>query len=668
MRRIELYDTTLRDGSQGEGINFSLHDKLLITERLDNLGFDYIEGGFPASNEKDAQYFQRVAALKLDHIRVCAFGMTRRRGVRPEEDPGMRALLAAGTAVITLVGKTSDFHVTEVLRASLEENLAMIADSVRYLCEAGREVIYDAEHFFDGWKSNPDYALATVRAAAEAGARLVVMCDTNGGTMPEEIAAMTRAAIAGLDVPLGIHCHNDCELAVANSLAAVDAGAVQVQGTINGFGERCGNVDLISVAANLAVKKQGYAVLGESAIEHLTELSRFVYETANLRQRSSQPFVGQSAFAHKGGMHVSAVARAASSYEHIAPQSVGNERRVLISELSGRSNIKAVVGGSRLGDDPKLMDAILARVVELENQGYQFEAAQGSFDLLAKKCAGTFRPHFERVNFRVNVETDAAGHVVTEATVKLKLGGQLRHEVAEGDGPVNALDAAMRKALESRFPNLSGMQLVDYKVRRHQLRSRHGRGCARDDRKPRRRRAVGHGRRQRKYYRSQLDCPGRQLRVQAVQGRGQAYARRQAAGRRRADLTTPGRGQHLSQRVPCRPNRLPASSPSSMTTPAQRRWYPFWKVRGYFHSEPDPRASPTRSSFRPPTSPARCTSATRSTTRCKTSSFAGGACRATTPCGCQAPITPASPPRPSSSAACSRKNIRTATIWGAKPW
>jgi 2-isopropylmalate synthase len=464
MRRIQIYDTTLRDGSQGEGVNFSLQDKLLITERLDSLGFDYIEGGFPASNEKDTQYFQRVAALKLKHAKVCAFGMTRRRGVRAEDDPGINALLGANTQVITLVGKTSDFHVIEVLRATLEENLAMIDDSVRYLHAAGREVIYDAEHFFDGWKSNSEYALATVRTAAEAGATLIVMCDTNGGSMPEEIAAMTREAISKLPVPAGIHCHNDCELAVANSLASLDAGAVQVQGTINGLGERCGNVDLISVIANLAVKKTGYSVLDNGAVEHLTELSRFVYETANLRMPPSQPFVGQSAFAHKGGMHVHAIARATASYEHIAPQRVGNERRILISELSGRSNIKAVLSG-RVVEDPKLMDAILARVVELENQGYQFEAAQGSFDLLVKKCVGTYRPHFERTNFRVNVETDHAGNAITEATVKLRVGGQVRHEVAEGDGPVNALDAALRKALDSHFPNLAQMHLVDYKVR-----------------------------------------------------------------------------------------------------------------------------------------------------------------------------------------------------------
>jgi 2-isopropylmalate synthase len=465
MPRIQIYDTTLRDGSQGEGVSFSLQDKLLITERLDSLGFDFIEGGYPLSNEKDAQYFQRVWDLELKNAQVCAFGMTRRRGVRAEDDPGMQALVNSQAGVITLVGKTSAFHVREVLRVSLEENLAMIVDSVRFLRAAGRRVIYDAEHFFDGWKLDASYAAATIRAAAETGAETVVLCDTNGGSMPEEIAALTREAIRTLGVPVGIHCHNDCELAVANSLSGVDAGALQVQGTVNGFGERCGNADLISVIANLALKKSGYEVLDNAGVEHLTELSRFMYETANMRFRSNQPFVGQSAFAHKGGMHVHAVSRAAASYEHIAPERVGNERRILVSELSGRSNIMAMTAGRDIQHDRELMDKILTQVVELENQGYQFEAAQGSFDLLIQRCAGTFRSHFERVNFRVNVETDLQGKIGTEATVKLRVGDTLRHEVAEGDGPVNALDAALRKALGEAFPSLEQLQLVDYKVR-----------------------------------------------------------------------------------------------------------------------------------------------------------------------------------------------------------
>lgn len=463
--RIEIYDTTLRDGSQGEGVSFALQDKLLITSRLDELGFDFVEGGYPLSNEKDAQYFQRVPGLPLQHARVCAFGMTRRKGVPPDDDPGMRALVDSGARTITLVGKTWDFHATEVLRVSLEENLAMIAESVGFLRAAGRDVIYDAEHFFDGWKANRDYALQTILAAARAGASRVVLCDTNGGSMPVEIAELTRAALAELPVPVGIHCHNDCELAVANSLAAVEAGATQVQGTINGLGERCGNADLISVVANLAVKKSGYDVLRPGSIERLTELSRYVYELANLNHRNNQPFVGTSAFAHKGGMHVHAINRAAHSYEHIDPARVGNARRVLVSELSGRSNIQALTSKHNLHNDRALMDRVLARVVALENIGYQFEAAEASFELLVQRCAGTFQPHFERLNYHVNVEADPAGELTTEATVKLRVGTDVRHEVAEGDGPINALDAALRKALHPVFPSLADMHLVDYKVR-----------------------------------------------------------------------------------------------------------------------------------------------------------------------------------------------------------
>jgi 2-isopropylmalate synthase len=347
----------------------------------------------------------------------------------------------------------------------------MIGETIAYLRSQKRDVIYDAEHLFDGFKANRDYALKTLRAAKEAGASILVLCDTNGGSLPEEVAAITRAILDELDMPLGIHCHNDCELAVANSLAAVDAGAVQVQGTINGLGERCGNVDLVSVVANLALKKTGYDVLQPGSVERLTELSRFIYELANLNHRNSQPFVGASAFAHKGGMHVHAVNRDASSYEHIAPNLIGNERRVLVSELSGRSNIEALTHKHNLHNDRPLMDKILARVVAMENEGYQFEAADASFDLLVQRCAGTFKPHFERLNFHVTVEADGAadehGHasVTTEATVKLKIGQQVRHEVAEGDGPVNALDAALRKALAEAYPSLADMHLVDYKVR-----------------------------------------------------------------------------------------------------------------------------------------------------------------------------------------------------------
>ncbi|MBI3467286.1 MAG: citramalate synthase [Planctomycetes bacterium] len=465
MPRIWMYDTTLRDGSQGEGVSFSLEDKLLITRKLDELGIDYVEGGYPLSNPKDAEYFRQVRELPLQHARVVAFGMTRRRGFRPESDSGMQALVTSEAPVLAIVGKSWDLHVREVLQVSLEENLAMIADSVVFAKAAGREVVYDAEHFFDGFRANPDYALQTIRAAEEAGADWIVLCDTNGGSLPETVAQIVTAAREAVAVALGIHCHNDGDLAVANTLAAVDRGATQVHGTINGVGERCGNVDLISVIANLALKKQGYEVAAARHLRLLTPISRFVYETANMNFRNNQPFVGTSAFAHKGGMHVHAVARNAAAYEHIDPALVGNQRRILISELSGRSNIVAKTVRHRVQGDQALMRRILERVQDLENEGYQFEAAEASFDILVKKLAGSYRPFFERLGYRVNVETDGQAQTVNEATVKLRIGDRLEHTVSEGDGPVNALDAALRKALEPSYPRLREMQLVDYRVR-----------------------------------------------------------------------------------------------------------------------------------------------------------------------------------------------------------
>ncbi|ADG67897.1 2-isopropylmalate synthase/homocitrate synthase family protein [Planctopirus limnophila DSM 3776] len=464
MARIQLYDTTLRDGSQGEGVNFSLQDKLLITQKLDEIGLDIIEGGYPLSNPKDAEYFQRVRDLPLKHAKISAFGMTRRKGVTADQDTGMLALRDARTPCCTVVGKTWDLHVFEVLRVDEAENLAMIRDSVAFLAAEGRHVIYDAEHFFDGFKANPEFALKTLRAAADSGAALLCLCDTNGGTMPEEIAAAVNAVRKELSTPLGIHCHNDCELAVANSLIAVDCGAIQVQGTINGIGERCGNVDLVSVAANLALKKH-HEVLKPNGIVHLTELSRYVYEIANLQLRPGQPFVGSSAFAHKGGMHVHAVNRLARSYEHIPPETVGNERKVLVSELSGRSNIIAKTTKYRIAEDDQLMRNILERVQDLENIGYQFEAAEGSFDLLVRKEAGLYTPKFQRLHYRVGVVTEEAQVPVTEATVKLRVGDEVEHVVAEGDGPINALDTAVRRALLRFYPALEQMHLVDYKVR-----------------------------------------------------------------------------------------------------------------------------------------------------------------------------------------------------------
>jgi 2-isopropylmalate synthase len=465
MPRIEMYDTTLRDGSQGEGVYFSLEDKLLITVKLDELGFDYVEGGYPLSNPKDHEYFQRVAEMPLQHAKIAAFGMTRRRGCSAADDTGMQALAASKAPVITIVGKTWDLHVLEVLRVDEGENLSMIVDSVAYMKSLGREVIYDAEHFFDGYFHNPEFALKTIRAAEDAGARMIVLCDTNGGRLPDEVAAAVKAARAALGIPVGIHCHNDCDVAVANSLSAVDGGAIQVQGTINGVGERCGNADLISVVANLSLKKAGYELLLPGGVERLTELSRYVYEIANMNFRPNQPFVGTSAFAHKGGMHVHAVNRISKSYEHIPPESVGNARRVLVSELSGRSNIVAKTTKYQLQNDSELMAKILDRVQDLENEGYQFEAAEASFDLLVRKVAGLHEAKFERIHYRVNVETADTGDPMTEATVKLVVKDQVQHVVGEGDGPVNALDTALRKALLPTFPRLAEMQLVDYKVR-----------------------------------------------------------------------------------------------------------------------------------------------------------------------------------------------------------
>jgi 2-isopropylmalate synthase len=465
MARIQTYDTTLRDGSQGEGVNFSLQDKLLITRKLDDLGVDLIEGGYPLSNPKDSEYFQEVRTLPLRHARITAFGMTRRKGIAAADDTGMKALVASQAPVVTIVGKTWDLHVRDVLNTTREENLRMIAESAAFCKSAGREVIYDAEHFFDGYRANPEYALQTLRAAQEAGAGVLVLCDTNGGTLPEDIGAAVDHVRRALRAAIGIHCHNDCDLAVANSLTAVACGATQVQGTINGLGERCGNADLVSIIANLSLKR-GHDVLRPGSLARLTEVSRYVYETANMNFRPNQPFVGASAFAHKGGMHAHGIARNPVSYEHIDPAAVGNERRILLSELSGKSSILAKMTRSALDRDPTLMATILNRLQDLEHGGYEFEAAEASFDLLVQKTAGLYQPKFQRLAYRVNVEVGDDGRPVTEATVKVRLpGGDIMHTVSEGDGPVNALDGALRKALLPHYPRLREMHLADYKVR-----------------------------------------------------------------------------------------------------------------------------------------------------------------------------------------------------------
>jgi 2-isopropylmalate synthase len=462
--RIAIYDTTLRDGSQGEGVNFSLQDKLLLTRRLDDLGVDFIEGGYPLSNPKDAEYFRSVKELTLKHAKIVAFGMTRRKNTPPENDTGLKALLEGQTPVVTIVGKTWDFHVKEVLNATLDENVQMIQDSVAYCKSQGREVFYDAEHFFDGYQANPVYALQTLKAAEAGGATCIILCDTNGGTMPERVAELVAIVKKELKVDVGIHCHNDCEVAVANTLAGVRAGATQVQGTMNGFGERCGNADLVATIANLSLKYQ-YDVLKPGSLQRLTEVSRYAYELANMNFRNNQPFVGQSAFAHKGGMHTHAVAKNPTSYEHIEPALVGNERRILVSELSGQSTILTKTQKYAIAHDKAMMAKILNQVQDLENVGYEFEAAEASFDIIVKKTVGTYKPWFERLAYRLNIETTAGGTPITEATVKLRIGGSIEHTVSEGDGPVNALDAALRKALVQFYPSLDEMQLVDYKVR-----------------------------------------------------------------------------------------------------------------------------------------------------------------------------------------------------------
>jgi len=463
--RIAIYDTTLRDGSQGEGVNFSLQDKLLITSRLDELGIDYVEGGYPLSNPKDAAYFKAVCDLPLAHAKIVAFGMTRRRDVAAEDDIGMKAIVAARTPAVTIVGKTWDLHVREVLGVSLEENLRMIGDSLAFCAANVPEVIYDAEHFFDGFRRNPDYSMQTLRQAADAGASWIVLCDTNGGSLPEEVAEAVGRVVREIDVPIGIHTHNDGELAVANALAAVRQGARQVQGTINGLGERCGNADLCSVIGNLSLKYQGFEALAPGKLVRLTEVSRYVYETANMNFRPGQPFVGSSAFAHKGGMHVHGVRKIASSYEHIEPSTVGNERRILVSELSGKSNIAEKLAEHGLEQDQALQARVLDRVQELENEGYQFEAAEASFVLLVERLAGRLEKRFDVRGFHVGVSGQYGRAPMTEATIKLQVGDAFEHTVSEGDGPVNALDGALRKALEHHYPGLREMHLVDYKVR-----------------------------------------------------------------------------------------------------------------------------------------------------------------------------------------------------------
>lgn len=466
-KQIWLYDTTLRDGTQGEGISFSAEDKVNVAVRLDRFGIDYIEGGWPGSNPKDVEFFQRIKDVELIHAQIAAFGSTRRAHIAVEDDENLKALLRSGARVATIFGKSWNFHVTNALRTTLDENLRMIEESVAYLKEQGLEVIYDAEHFFDGYYADKAYALETLKAAVRGGASVVVLCDTNGGRLPHEVAEAVRHVRAEVDVPIGIHTHNDSGLAVANALAAVKEGAVHVQGTINGYGERSGNCDLIQVIPNLQLK-MGLVCVPEERMRELTELSLYVSEMANMRPDPRQPFVGRSVFAHKGGAHVSAILRHPETYEHILPESVGNQRRVLVSELSGASNViyKARDYGIELSKDSPALRKVVNTIKELEHQGYHFEGAEASFELILKKALGLYQPYFELVGLRLTVDKrDPLDEPVAEATIKVKVGEHILHTAADGNGPVNALDSALRKALETVYPQIRRIKLVDYKVR-----------------------------------------------------------------------------------------------------------------------------------------------------------------------------------------------------------
>ena len=464
--QITLYDTTLRDGTQGEQVNLSAEDKLRIAGKLNDFCIPYVEGGWPGSNPKDARFFEIAHTADLQKTRLTAFGSTRRAGTLPREDRNVDALLRSGVSTVTVFGKSWNLHATEILGVSLKENLNMIRETVAYLRGEGRDVIYDAEHFFDGFQADPAYAMETLRAAEEGGAHTVVLCDTNGGTMPRRVGEVVERVMGTLQVPIGMHAHNDCGLALANSLAAVESGATMVQGTINGYGERCGNADLISVIGNLQMK-MGYFCVPDEKLKALTELSRYVSEVANIPPFNQRPFVGKSAFAHKGGVHVSAIRKNPRAYEHLNPEQVGNRRRVLVSDMSGKSNIeyKAREMEIKLGGNGYDSRRIVGEIKRLEDEGYEFDVAEGSLELLIKKVTGQFKDPFTLESFRVTTEKNRSGPGTCQATIKISVGEEEEITAAEGDGPVNALDNALRKALTKFFPQIGEMGLVDFKVR-----------------------------------------------------------------------------------------------------------------------------------------------------------------------------------------------------------
>jgi 2-isopropylmalate synthase len=465
--QIQVYDTTLRDGMQGEGMSLSAGEKLRVAHRLDELGVDLVEAGFPSSNPKELELFSLLERETFDHAQVAAFGMTRRRDASASDDAGLRVLADCFAPVCTLVGKTWSLHLQKVVRVDREENLRMIAESVGFLVEQGKRVVYDAEHFFDGWRDDRDYALACLRAAAEAGAETVVPCDTNGGSLPPSIDEAMRDVVAEISpsgVQVGIHCHNDAECGVANSLAGVRAGATHVQGTINGYGERCGNANLVSIIPNLQLKL-GYECLPPERLGRLTETAHFVADLLNFTPDPDQPYVGKNAFAHKGGMHVAGVNADPATFEHLDPDLVGNRRDLLISELSGKGTVQARARDAGLDLDDDAAHRVVERVKDLEHEGYHFEAADGSFELLLRKETGDYEPLFRLESWRAIVEKRADGKVETEATIKIWVGGERYVRTAEGNGPVNALDKALREAIAEIYPHLKDIELVNFKVR-----------------------------------------------------------------------------------------------------------------------------------------------------------------------------------------------------------
>jgi 2-isopropylmalate synthase len=477
MKPVLLYDTTLRDGTQGENITFSADEKLNIAMRLDDIGIHYIEGGWPGSNPRDVAFFKLTKRVSFKHARLAAFGSTRKPGIRPDRDDNLNALLEAETPAVTVFGKSWDLHVEKIMNNTLQENLSMINDSVAYLKQHGREVIYDAEHFFDGYKDNMDYAMQSIAAALDGGADFIVLCDTNGGTLPfelESIIAEVQQQVNSISsgppqdgsVQLGIHSHNDCGMAVANSITAVQNGAVMVHGTINGYGERCGNADLTSIIPILSIKMDRACVTQEN-LKKIKTLSRYVSETANLVPLNSRPFVGKSAFAHKGGIHVSAIMKTPRAYEHMDPTMVGNDRRVLVSDLSGKSNVeyKAKELGVEIGKNGFDSRQIASEIKQMEKEGYQFDTADGTFKILLEKFTDQFKPHFALESFRVTIEKDKDQPCSAHATIKISVGDKKEITAGEGYGPVSALDNALRKALDKFYPDLDTMRLVDFKVR-----------------------------------------------------------------------------------------------------------------------------------------------------------------------------------------------------------